>query len=130
MPRAAKHPSGADAAKLIDKRIEELDDWRGETLSRLRALILAADKEIIEEWKWDGPVWSCDGVICTGETYKSTVKLTFLKGAQVADPKKLFNSSLQGNARRAIDFGQDARIDEPAFQALIRRAVAVNRKAV
>jgi hypothetical protein len=129
MPRTANKPTGAAASKLIDQRIAELGDWRGETLARLRKLILDADKGIVEEWKWDVPVWSCDGVICTGETYKAAVKLTFMKGAQVPDPTKLFNSSLQGNARRAIDFREGESPDPTAFKALIRHAVAVNRKA-
>ena len=123
-----KQPSGADASKLIDKRIQELGDWRGEMLARLRALILGADKRIIEEWKWDGPVWSCDGVICTGEVYKSVVKLTFIKGAQVSDPKGIFNASLQGNARRAIDFREGEAPDARGFQALIKRAAGLNTK--
>jgi hypothetical protein len=113
--------------RLIDARIEELDDWRGETLSRVRALIKQADPEVVEEWKWRGvPVWSHDGIICTGETYKSVVKLTFLKGASLADPSKLFNSSLDGNARRAIDIQEGEDIDAPAFKTLIRAAVALN----
>src|SRR5215813_5029347 len=120
----AESPSG-----LIDARIQELDDWRGETLARLRALIKAADPEVVEEWKWGGPVWSHDGLICTGETYKSAVKLTFAKGARLADPKKLFNSSLEGNLRRAIDVRETDKIDEASFKALIRDAVALNRSA-
>lgn len=104
-----------------------LGDWRGQTLARLRALIRAADPEVVEEWKWGGPVWSHDGIICTGETYKSTVKLTFARGASVKDPKKLFNSSLEGNTRRALDVREDDRIDAAAFKALVRAAVAVNR---
>jgi hypothetical protein len=98
-------------------------------LARLRAAIRGADPAIVEEWKWDGPVWSCDGLICTGETYKKVVKLTFAKGAAVKDPAKLFNSSLEGATRRAIDFAEDARVDEPALQALVRSAIAVNRSA-
>ena len=118
---------GESPSQLIDARIEELDDWRGETLSRLRALIKQADPVVAEEWKWRGvPVWSHEGLICTGETYKSVVKLTFFKGAQMKDPKKLFNSSLEGNARRAIDFHEGDTIDKPAFKALIREAVALN----
>jgi len=112
---------------MIDARIEELDDWRGETLARVRALILQADPEIVEEWKWNVPVWSLDGILCTGEAYKNAVKLTFPKGASLKDPTGLFNSSLQGNARRAIDLAQGATLDEAAFKALIRAAVAVNR---
>ena len=114
-------------SELIDARIRELDDWRGEMLSRLRALIKQADPEVVEEWKWRGtPVWSHDGIICTGETYKSVVKMTFAKGASLQDPSGLFNSSLEGNARRAIDFHQGDKIDEKALVALIRSAVALN----
>ncbi|HET7084670.1 MAG TPA: DUF1801 domain-containing protein [Rhizomicrobium sp.] len=115
------------AAKLIDGRIKELGDWRGEMLSRLRALIKSADPGVVEEWKWDVPVWSHDGIICTGETYKKAVKLTFAKGASVKDPSGLFNSSLEGKTRRAIDFGEGAKINEKAFKALIRDAVKVNQ---
>ncbi|MFN2645529.1 MAG: DUF1801 domain-containing protein [Burkholderiales bacterium] len=119
---------GASASRLIDARIEELGDWRGATLSKLRRLIKAADPEVVEEWKWRGvPVWSHDGLICTGETYKSVVKLTFLKGAKLKDPKRLFNSSLEGNARRAIDLREGEKIDEASFKALIREAVALNK---
>ena len=115
------------ASANISKRIKELGDWRGETLARVRALIHSADPDIVEEWKWRGvPVWSHDGIVCTGESYKSVVKLTFARGAALADPKKLFNSSLDGNVRRAIDIGEGARIDEAAFKKLIRAAVAVN----
>ena len=114
-------------SKLIDARIKELDDWRGKTLSRMRALIKQADPEVIEEWKWRGvPVWSHGGIICTGETYKSVVKLTFAKGASIKDPSRLFNSSLEGNVRRAIDIHEDEKIDEAAFKDLIRAAVALN----
>jgi hypothetical protein len=120
---------GDSPSKLIDGRIRELGDWRGATLKRLRALIHAADPDVIEEWKWDVPVWSHDGILCTGETYKSAVKLTFARGASVEDPAKLFNSSLEGNTRRAIDFREGADIDEKAFKALIRAAIAVNAKA-
>jgi hypothetical protein len=116
-------------SRRIDARIEELNDWRGRTLSRLRALIHEADPEVVEEWKWRVPVWSHDGLICTGESYKSAVKLTFAKGATLADPKGLFNSSLEGNTRRAIDFHQGDAIDEAAFKTLIRAAVALNRSA-
>jgi hypothetical protein len=116
-------------SRLIDARIEELNDWRGRTLSRLRALIHAADPEVVEEWKWSVPVWSHDGLICTGESYKSAVKLTFAKGASLADPAGLFNSSLLGNTRRAIDFHQGDEIDEDAFKTLIRAAVALNRSS-
>ena len=116
------------ASKLIDGRIKELKDWRGETLARLRGLILAADPEALEEWKWRGvPVWSHDGIICTGETYKAVVKLTFAKGAALADPTHLFNSSLEGNVRRAIDIPQGVKIDAEAFKALVKAAVALNR---
>ncbi|HEY6572476.1 MAG TPA: DUF1801 domain-containing protein [Candidatus Eisenbacteria bacterium] len=114
-------------SRLIDARIKELGDWRGTTLSRVRSLIKQADSAVVEEWKWRGvPVWSHDGIICTGETYKSVVKLTFFKGARMKDPKKLFNSSLEGNARRAIDFHEGDEIDEAAFKALIREAVELN----
>ena len=114
-------------SRLIDARIKELGDWRGERLARIRALIKEADPEVIEEWKWRGvPVWSHAGIICTGESYKSVVKLTFLKGASLADPSRLFNSSLDGNARRAIDIHEDEKLNEKAFKALIRAAVALN----
>ncbi len=114
-------------SRLIDARIEELADWRGETLGRLRVLIKQADPGVVEEWKWDVPVWSHDGIICTGETYKSAVKMTFAKGASVEDPSGLFNSSLEGNTRRAIDFREGAKINEKALKALIRAAVALNK---
>src|ERR1700716_3562296 len=115
-------------SRLIDARIKELDDWRGKTLSRIRALIKQADPEVVEEWKWRGvPVWSHGGILCTGETYKSVVKLTFAKGASLKDPSGLFNSSLDGNVRRAIDIHQDDEIDEVAFKTLIRAAAALNR---
>ncbi len=116
-------------SRLIDARIEELGDWRGEMLARLRTLIHEADPEVVEEWKWDVPVWSHAGLICTGETYKKVVKLTFAKGASLKDPTGLFNSSLEGNVRRAIDFPEDARFDKRAFLALIRAAVAHNKSA-
>ena len=116
-------------SRLIDARIRELDDWRGKTLSRLRALIKQADPEVVEEWKWSVPVWSHDGIICTGEAYKSTVKLTFAKGASLKDPSRLFNSSLEGNVRRAIDFHQGDEIDEDAFKKLIRAAAALNKSS-
>jgi hypothetical protein len=120
---------GQSPSQLIDTRIRELDDWRGETLSRVRALIKEADPEVVEEWKWRGvPVWSHNGIICTGESYKNVVKLTFAKGAKLEDPKRLFNSSLDGNTRRAIDLHEGEQIDETAFQALIREAVAFNQK--
>jgi hypothetical protein len=112
---------------LIDARIAELGDWRGETLSRIRTLIKQADPDVIEEWKWKGtPVWSHDGIICTGETYKSVVKMTFAKGASLDDPSGLFNSSLEGNVRRAIDIHEGEKIDEKALKALVRAAVALN----
>lgn len=114
------------AAEHIDARIKELGGWRGETLTRIRALIKAADPDVVEEWKWSNPVWSHDGIICTGEAYKNAVKTTFPRGAAMADPAGLFNSSLDGNTRRAIDFREGAGIDEDAFKALIRAAVALN----
>src|SRR5215470_9320389 len=115
-------------SQLIDARIKELGDWRGKMLSRLRTLIKEADPEVVEEWKWSVPVWSHDGLICTGETYKNAVKMTFAKGAALKDPARLFNSSLEGNTRRAIDFHEGERIDEKALKALIRAAVALNLK--
>ncbi len=118
---------GQSAAALIDGRIEELDDWRGTTLARLRALIKAADPDVIEEWKWGGPVWSHDGLICTGETYKKAVKLTLAKGASLKDPARLFNASLEGNTRRAIDVHEGEQVDGAAFKTLIRAAVALNQ---
>ena len=117
---------GKAAEKLISERIAELDDWRGVALARMRALIREADPDVVEEWKWGGPVWSRDGGICTGESYKSVVKLTFFKGASLKDPAKLFNSSLDGNVRRAIDIHEGEKIDANAFKTLIRAAVAVN----
>ena len=118
---------GDSPSQLIDARIEELGDWRGEMLARVRGLIKAADPEVVEEWKWRGvPVWYRDGMICTGETYKKVVKLTFAKGASLEDPAGLFNSSLEGNVRRAIDIHEDEEIDEDALKALIRAAVALN----
>ena len=129
MPKTSVLPDGVSASQAIDGRITELGDWRGETLARLRALILEADPGVVEEWKWGGPVWSCNGIICTGETYKKAVKLTFAKGAALKDPKRLFNSSLEGNARRAIDFHAGDKIDEKALKALIRAAVAQNTTA-
>ena len=119
--------SGIPASTMIDERIDGLGDWRGEMLGRLRALIKSADPDVVEEWKWAVPVWSHDGLICTGETYKKAVKLTFAKGASVKDPSKLFNSSLEGNTRRAIDFHEGDKVDEKAFKALIRAAVTVNK---
>jgi len=118
--------AGKAADKLISQRIAELDDWRGVALARMRALIREADPDVVEEWKWGGPVWSRDGGICTGESYKSVVKLTFFKGASLKDPAKLFNSSLDGNVRRAIDIHEGEKIDANAFRNLIRAAVAFN----
>jgi hypothetical protein len=115
------------AAALIDARIAELGDWRGEMLARLRALIKQADPGVVEEWKWSVPVWSHDGILCTGETYKNVVKMTFPKGASLADPARLFNSSLEGNVRRAIDFHEGDKPDVKALKALIRAAVALNQ---
>ena len=120
---------GESPSRLIDARIKELDDWRGKTLSHVRALIKQADPQVVEEWKWRVPVWSHDGLICTGETYKSVVKLTFAKGASLKDPSGLFNSSLEGNVRRAIDIHEGAEIDEKAFKTLIRAAAALNRSS-
>jgi len=118
---------GQSAAELISKRIAELGDWRGKTLGRMRKLIKEADPDVVEEWKWMGtPVWSHDGIICTGESYKKVVKLTFIKGASLMDPARLFNSSLDGNARRAIDIHEGEEVDAAAFKALIRQAVALN----
>ncbi len=114
------------ASELISKRIVELGDWRGETLGRLRKLIKEADPDVVEEWKWMNPIWSHDGIICTGESYKNHVKLTFAKGASLKDPARLFNSSLEGNVRRAIDIHEGENIDESAFKALIRQAAALN----
>lgn len=122
--------AGKSPAALIDARIAELGDWRGALLARLRALIRAADPRIVEEWKWNVPVWSCGGILCTGEAYKKAVKLTFPKGASIADPLRLFNASLEGNARRAIDFAEDAGVDEAGFTALILAAIAHNESAV
>ena len=123
-------PAGeASASKLIDERIKELSDWRGQMLAHVRALIKQADPDVIEEWKWRGvPVWSHDGIICTGETYKSVVKLTFAKGASLQDPSGLFNSSLDGNTRRAIDIREGEKIDERALKALISEAIAQNSR--
>ncbi len=119
-------PTGAAASKLIDARIKELGDWRGKTLSKLRGIIKKAGPEITEDWKWSVPVWSHAGIICTGETYKAAVKLTFAKGAALSDPKGLFNSSLKGGTRRAIDFPQGATIDEAALKDLVRAAAELN----
>jgi len=122
-----KKPGAAQASKLIDQRIAELGDWRGETLSRMRKLIKEADPDVVEEWKWMGtPVWSHDGIICTGESYKAIVKLTFAKGASLKDPARLFNASLDGNVRRALDIHEGEKVDAGAFKALIRAAIALN----
>jgi hypothetical protein len=119
---------GKSPSQLIDARIKELGDWRGKMLSRLRNLVKEADPEVVEEWKWRGvPVWSHDGLICTGETYKNVVKMTFAKGAALKDPSGLFNSSLEGNTRRAIDFREGEKIDEEALKALVRAAVTLNQ---
>ena len=119
--------AGPSASELIDRKLAELDDWRGETLGRIRKLIKAADPDVVEEWKWMGtPVWSHDGIICTGESYKAIVKLTFAKGAALDDPAGLFNASLDGNTRRAIDIAEGEKVDATAFKALIRAAVAFN----
>jgi hypothetical protein len=118
---------GQPASELISKRIAELGDWRGETLGRMRKLIKEADPDVVEEWKWRGtPVWSHDGIVCTGESYKNVVKLTFAKGASLKDPARLFNSSLDGNVRRAIDIHEGEEVDESAFKALVRQAAALN----
>jgi hypothetical protein len=117
---------GQSASALISKRIAELGDWRGGTLSRMRKLIKAADPDVVEEWKWMNPIWSHDGIICTGESYKNHVKLTFARGASLKDPARLFNSSLDGNVRRAIDIHEGEEVDESAFKALVRQAVALN----
>ena len=119
-------PSGKSASRMIDGRIKELGDWRGKMLSQIRALIKQADPDVVEEWKWENPVWSHDGLICTGESYKSAVKMTFAKGASLKDPSGLFNSSLGGGTRRAIDFHEGEKINEDALKALIRSAVALN----
>ena len=117
---------GQSASELISRRIAELGDWRGETLSRMRKLIKAADPDVVEEWKWMNPIWSHDGIICTGESYKNHVKLTFAKGASLKDPARLFNSSLDGNTRRAIDIHEGEEVDASAFKALVRQAIALN----
>jgi hypothetical protein len=128
--KKSRSTSAESPSERIDARIEELGDWRGEMLSRLRALIKEADPDVAEEWKWRGtPVWSHDGLICTGETYKNVVKMTFAKGASLKDPSGLFNSSLEGNTRRAIDFHQGDKLDEEALKALIRAAVALNKSS-
>ncbi len=127
MKSPSKRPESP--SELIDARIEELGDWRGEMLSRLRALIREADPKVVEEWKWANPVWSHDGLICTGETYKKVVKMTFAKGAFLEDPSGLFNSSLEGNVRRAIDFHEGETLNKKALKALIRAAVALNKSS-
>ncbi len=124
-PKAKSSPP-VDASKLIDERIRDLGGWRGETLARMRKLILEADPEMTEEWKWSNPVWSHHGIVCTGEAYTKVVKLTFARGADVPDPSGLFNSSLEGNTRRAIDIGEGEKVDARAFKALIKAAVANN----
>jgi len=127
MKKSGSQP-GKSPTQLIDARIEELGDWRGKTLSRLRTLIKEADPQVVEEWKWRGvPVWSHAGIICTGETYKNVVKMTFAKGAALKDPSRLFNSSLEGNTRRAIDFHEGEKIDEEALKSLVRAAVTLNQ---
>ena len=125
-PKKKAGASEEPASQLIDQRIRELGGWRGETLARMRKLILEADPKITEEWKWDNPVWSHDGIVCTGEAYKKAVKLTFAKGASVPDPSGLFNSSLEGNTRRAIDIPEGTQVDAAAFKSLIKAAVAQN----
>jgi hypothetical protein len=128
--KKADASQGQSASELISKRIAELGDWRGKTLSSMRKLITEADPDVVEEWKWMGtPVWSHDGIICTGESYKSVVKLTFAKGASLKDPARLFNSSLEGNVRRAIDIHEGAAVDESDFKALVRQAVTLNGAA-
>jgi len=128
MPKSKTTTEGLSPSQLIDGRIKDLGDWRGERLAQIRALIKAAVPEVVEEWKWRGvPTWYCDGMICTGETYKAVVKVTFAKGAAIQDPAGLFNSSLEGNVRRAIDFKEADKVDEAAFKTLITFAVALNR---
>jgi len=127
--KTSDSPDDASASRMIDAKIEGLGDWRADTLRRIRTLITGADKDVVEEWKWDVPVWSLDGIICTGETYKKVVKLTFPKGASLDDPARLFNSSLEGNVRRAIDIHEGEAIDATAFKALVREAIARNRAA-
>jgi hypothetical protein len=125
--KKSEQATGKAASKLIDQRIRDLEGWRGETLARMRALILKADSKMTEEWKWMGtPVWSHDGMVCTGESYTKVVKLTFARGASIPDPARLFNSSLEGNTRRAIDIHEGEKVDATAFKALVRQAVALN----
>jgi hypothetical protein len=126
--RSGKQPTGEAAARLIDQRIRDLGGWRGETLARVRALIREADAEMTEEWKWSNPVWSHHGIVCTGEAYTKVVKLTFARGASIPDPSRLFNSSLDGNTRRAIDIHEGETVDAAAFKALIKAAVAANAR--
>jgi hypothetical protein len=135
-PAAKKFPkktpdanAGKSPSSLIDTRISELQDWRGELLAKLRAVILSADRGITEEWKWNTPVWSCFGIICTGETYKQVVKLTFPKGASLDDPARQFNSSLEGNVRRAIDFTERGAVNAPALVSLVKAAIALNKSS-
>jgi hypothetical protein len=128
MKKKSESQNAPSPSQLIDARIKELGDWRGKMLSRLRSLVREADPQVVEEWKWRGvPVWSHDGLICTGETYKTVVKMTFAKGAALKDPSKLFNSSLEGNTRRAIDFHEGEEIDEEALKTLVRAAVTLNK---
>lgn len=129
MKKSGPQDIGPSASDRIDARIAELGGWRGAMLGRLRAVVRQADPGIVEEWKWNVPVWSCDGLICTGEAYKSAVKMTFAKGAALEDPSGLFNSSLEGNTRRAIDFREGEKIDEVALKALVRAAVALNKSS-
>lgn len=124
--KSDEQATGKAASRLIDQRINDLGGWRGETLAHMRELILKADSEIIEEWKWGGPVWSRNGIICTGESYTKVVKLTFAKGAKIPDPSRLFNSSLEGNTRRAIDIREGEKLDATAFKALVKAAVVLN----
>jgi hypothetical protein len=124
--KSRERPTGTSASRLIDQRIREMEGWRGETLARMRALILEADPEMTEEWKWEVPVWSHNGIVCTGEAYKKAVKLTFARGASLPDPSRLFNSSLEGNTRRAIDIHEGGEVDAAAFKTLVKAAVARN----
>ncbi len=127
--KSRERPTGKPASRLIDQRIRDLGGWRGETLARMRALILEADPDMTEEWKWEVPVWSHHGIVCTGESYTKVVKLTFARGASLADPSRLFNSSLEGNTRRAIDIHEGEKVDAGAFKALVKAAVAQNASA-